>query len=220
MGLLSTLAKIGGIAAAPFTGGASLALSALGDIGNVASSASKGRAEGRADEAAYLLDRDRLALQRASQGRDDAFRGADLDLARRAQGSQLDDANLTRAVRLGLLGSNPTVTAPAHIASRMATFSDVGPQGVQGRDEIIAALRPRVIDSLAKGQSYQPLTLEDLPQLSTPSQPGKMDSLLNILGTVGAGAGLIGSHLKPKSTPGATPEQLGLTRRTLPVRIN
>ncbi len=50
MGFLSSLAKLGGAIAAPFTGGASLALSALGGIGDVMGSSAAGAANQRAGE--------------------------------------------------------------------------------------------------------------------------------------------------------------------------
>src|SRR5678816_2603206 len=98
MSIWSTLAKIGGAVAAPFTGGASLALTALGGLGDVAGAASQGRASGREAEANYLLDRDKLAMQRAAQERGDQFQSAGLDLQRRQQGDQLDSSNMKRCL--------------------------------------------------------------------------------------------------------------------------
>ncbi len=194
-------------------GGTSGLLGTIGKYAPVAGAALAGRAEGRAEEADYLLDRDREATARALVQNRNQFDSADLDLRRRTTGAELDRNNFNNSLRLGLLGSNPTIDVPEHIKGRTATFSDVGPEGVQGRDEIISRFRPRIMDALEKGQQFEPLTLEDMPGLSTPPQPGGVDRALGAIGTAGTIGGILGDLFGRKQTPTVAPPTPGLTPR-------
>lgn len=169
MGWLSSLAKIGGAIAAPFTGGASLALSALGTAGDIASRVGAARAQGRAAEAAGNLDRDQVEIQNRRLGLD------------------ADRANLGQAMRLALLGGaeDASVNVPEHIRPHVGSIrGGLRPSAFQGRSEIIEAMKPRILEALMRGG--------DVEMTPTP-QPNWIDKLAGGIGTAGLVAGFPGA---------------------------
>jgi hypothetical protein len=164
MGLGSILGAIGG-------GGKVGA--ALGAIGNIAGSVAKGRADGRAQEADYGLRRDQVAGQNA------------------AANVNADSTRLRQAMLLSLLGGvqDVNITPPAHIADRMASVTGgMRPSAIQGKQEIVDTMRPRIMQALLSGQH--------MPGLTPTPQAGFFDKFLSGLGTAGAFAGAL-------SLPGA-----------------
>lgn len=185
MGFWSTLGNIGKAALGFVPGGsiAAKALDAAGNIGDVAGNIAKGKGEGRLQEAQYGLQRDRLAM-------DNARANIDADSTRARQ-----------AMLLSLLGGmqDAQVTPPAHIAERMPTMSGgLKPSAMQGREEIVAAMRPRIMQALLTGQH--------MPGLTPTPQAGTFDKILSGVGTAGSLLGVFG----PKATgiqPSAPPPQ-------------
>jgi hypothetical protein len=164
MGIGSILGALGG--------GGKLG-TALGAIGNIAGSVAKGRADGRAAEADYGLRRDQVAGQNA------------------AANVNADSTRLRQAMLLSLLGGvqDVNITPPAHIADRMASVTGgMRPSAIQGKQEIVDTMRPRIMQALLSGQH--------LPGLTPTPQAGFLDKLLGGIGTAGAFAGAL-------SLPGA-----------------
>lgn len=190
MGLLSKLGKlaeIAGLVAAPFTGGASTAVTAgakaanmaskagkiataASAIGKVAGNTSTARAGARVQEAALNADQDRLALDRAAQ-------------AQRARAT--DESS---AVRGGLLEGvrDAEITRPEgvtdHITSgglRPSAIAGGAAMGKQFKDDALARI---IADN-------------STPQLTKNPSAGKLDKFLNFASGVGGLVGL-GGELK------------------------
>jgi hypothetical protein len=135
-------------------------------LGSVAAAAAKSRAEGRLAEANYGLDRDTVGARTA------------------ATNTELDSTRMKQATLLSLLGGaqDAKVTPPAHIASRMPTMTGgFRPSAIQGREEIVASMRKRILESLLTGQHTPPTTPEP--------QSGRGDKVLSGIGT---GSGILG----------------------------
>ena len=194
-GWLGKLAKIGGLAAAPFTGGASLALSALGTAGDVASGISKGRAQGRMAQGDFNL-RSGEAQQSANTST------AATNLAQRRHEAQMRARALSDTLRGGLLQS-----------THDATISGL-PQGVSV-PTITGGMRPSNLGGTAaalgpilSAQGFHGLTNPDIKPDMTPfdfnnlaPKPSRLDKLLNIVGGIGSVAGGLSPYLtKPIKT--------------------
>lgn len=131
----------------------------LGDIGTVAAGTVAGRAGGRADEADTLAAQDRLNQTRAISN------------------VNLDSTRLSQALRLALLGGvqDATITPPAHIAARMPTLTGgLKPSALAGRADIVAAMQPRLLQSLMSG--------DHLPPVSAIPEAGALDKTLSGVG--------------------------------------
>jgi len=175
-GAPSTGGILGGIFGAGTTGGK--ILDTIGKVGPIAGAVAKGRADGRLDEADYGLRRDIVDQNRAKGNAD------------------IDTVRLRQMILLSLLGGEDAkITPPAHIAERMPQMSGgLRPSNIAGREEIIAALRPRLLAALLSG--------EHLPELSDAPEANILDNLLSGLGTVG---GFAGALQTPKTgTPAPT----------------
>jgi hypothetical protein len=106
MGLLSTLAKIGGIAAAPFSGGASLALTALGGVGDVLGKQQQGQAQGQVTQAQVQQNQDRNALDRYQTMQGAQNQAAQTDLQRKGFESSNRGTSAKQALLAALLGGD------------------------------------------------------------------------------------------------------------------
>ena len=158
----------------------------LGRLGEVASGAAKGRADGRMAEGDYNLRRDALEGRNAS---------ANVDA---------DSTRIKQAILLSLLGGSQDaqVTPPAHIASHMPQLSGgVKPSAIQGREQIVQAARQRILDSLFSGQH--------MPGLTDAPQGNGLDSILSMLGL---GTGLLGAVRGPQQSPTPAPPAQQRTR--------
>ena len=141
----------------------------IGNIGDVASSIAKGRGEGRQAEANYGLSRDAIAQRSAS---------ANIDA---------DSTRTRQAILLSLLSGmqDAQITPPSHIADRMPQMSGgFKPSAIQGREQIVAAMRPRIMQSLLTGQH--------MPNMTPEPQAGGFDALLSGLGMGGSLLGALG----------------------------
>jgi hypothetical protein len=169
MGLGSLLGAIGG--------GGKIG-TALGAIGNVAGSVAKGRADGRMAEADYGLQRDRLAGQNATAN------------------VNADSTRMRQAMLLSLLSGTQDmqVAPPAHIAERMGSVSGgLRPSAMQGKEDIVSAMRPRIMQALLSGQH--------MPGLTAAPESGFLDSLLSGIGTAGAFVGAANGGKAPVPQP-------------------
>lgn len=197
MGFWSGLGKgllgAGGVIAAPFTGGASLA-TIIPAIGGVASAVASGRAAGRQSEAVLqgANDRSRIA---AAQALEDALQGrANLDLRQ-------------RQFALAAPGQRAGNSVRGDVLSNVQDAQVMGPvTGTHGRvPTITGGLRPSLLSGntrqLGADQSRQALlsqmqgdNFDKLPPINIP-QPTPLpqaNAFDKILGGVGLAGGLLG----------------------------
>jgi hypothetical protein len=83
MGILSSLLKIGGVVAAPFSGGASLGLTALGNMGSVLGKQQEGAGNAMATQAGLTNQFDRNAIDSYGTAQDAQFKAGQQDLDRK-----------------------------------------------------------------------------------------------------------------------------------------
>lgn len=172
-------------------GGWDIAKRALSLGGDLASAAAAGRAEGRGAEYDAALERDKLGLTRAQLANQAALQGAGIDLDRRQLAEALDRSRLGTATKLGALEGlqDIDIETPQELQGFVGKVAGgARPSAIAGRGEIVAAMRPRIMQQLLTGEKFDPIGLEKMPQISEAPRPGAFDKVLQ-----GAGwAGLIG----------------------------
>ena len=190
-----------------------LILGGLGIGGKVASKASQGRAQGRAQEAGFGLQQDQAAIQRARLLEEALQSRAGLDLARRNFALQAPGQRGRAALQGDIL-------ANAQDAQVMGPISRTG-----GRmPQITGGLRPSLksgatrqlgsqmsrnaLLSQMQGDRFEPMAAPQIPGATPPPKAGKLDRFLNILGGVGAGAGVVSQFMRPRPGDDAS-EELG-----------
>jgi hypothetical protein len=212
MGWLSTLGKIGGIVAAPFTGGASLiptALSMAGDIGSTLGKQQQGAASGRQAQEVANQGRDRTAidLYQAQQGAQNQAR--ELDLKTKSFENENRGTTGKQALISALLSGN---IDPTSISGGKASGGLLA--ALKANPDAIAAMRnmhgqadkaQMAVPNFAGGQ------LLAAPQMSTPQQIDK-GGWLSTLANIGQIAGAVGSGLPgdKASLPYMAPPQPGM----------
>jgi hypothetical protein len=203
MGLLSTLAKLGGVAAAPFTGGASLALSALGTAGDIAGNVARSRAQGRADEADVLTRRDREVTSRYGTAQGAEMQKAQVDLARKgfeeaARGGRAKQAALADM----LAGFEPTrISVPGIQTANVTGGLRVG----DGARAALGQLHQQALMKQLAGDTFEGGTMLTPPPMSELPKAGKLDSILNTLGIIGSIGGAVGGMLPPSMAKAPSP---------------
>lgn len=135
MSLLGTLAKIGGIAAAPFTGGASLPLAIAGAAAPILGGLAAGRTQGRQAEAAQILNEAQLRQRLAELEAERTKFELSAPTARAHQAALGDFLSGAQAASLGRYapGSNmPTMAAARNLfgAHTQAAGAKLGPLAV------------------------------------------------------------------------------------------
>ena len=165
--------KFGGLAAAPFTGGASLWPSILSTAGTVADRALAGRAAGRQAEAGIGLDQDQLRL-----------------LAERL-GLQAPQLRARNAVRGDILAN-----------AQPAAFSGSG-RDLQMSGGVSPALLSENSRNLGRQMSRDALLSQMKGDAFTPTplpQSGKLDTLLGLLSGAGTGVDAWNAIRPPKAS--------------------
>lgn len=197
MGILSTLAKLGGAAAAPFTGGASLALTALGGVGDVLGKQQQGAAQGQAAQATIQQGQDRNALDLYGQQQGAQDKAAQLDIQRKDYDAKSRSSAGKQALLAMLMGDYK----PSQVSVPGVTNANVsGGMGDALKNPQILALLKSIADKgvtdqatpnqFSGGNLVQAPTLTPLPQKSKTS--GIMDTIARIAqigGSIGAGMG-------------------------------
>jgi hypothetical protein len=100
MGILSSIAKIAGVGLAPFTGGASLGLTALGGIGDVLGKQQSAAGQGAATTGQLTNNADRNAIDLYQAQQQAQQQAADEDLKRKAFTTS-DRGNVMKQALLG-----------------------------------------------------------------------------------------------------------------------
>ncbi len=206
MGWLSTLGKIGGLVAAPFTGGASLIptiASIAGDVGSVIGQQQQGAAQGRQAQEVANQGRDRTAVDLFGRQQDAQFKAGQQDLDRK----QFENTNRGSTAKQALIGALLSGNIdPTSISGGKASGGLLA--ALKNNPEALASMK--TLNSQAGSAQASPLSftggsLLDAPKMSTPQQIDKggfMSTLASVLSGVGAvGSGLSG--LSSGSAPSA-----------------
>ncbi len=197
MGILSTLAKIGGVAAAPFTGGASLALSALGGVGDVLGKQQQGAAQGQAAQATAQQNQDRnaIGLYGEQQGAQD--KAAQLDLQRKGYDATSRSAAGKQALLAMLLGDYkpPQVSVPG---IQNATFSGGMGDTIKNNPQILELLKSisaKGVTDQATPNTFTGGELVKAPTLTPLPQKSKTSSIMDTIARIAQIGGAVGSGM-------------------------
>jgi hypothetical protein len=183
MGFWGGLGKIGAVAAAPFTGGMSLAaIPAIDAIGQVAGGAAGGMAQGRQVQDQQNISRDRNAI--------------DLYNSQISNAEKLPQSLTSQAMRADIIKNlqNRQITGlPDYIhVPKMTGGLQPSLLGDQSR-QAAGMMGNQAISRLGQfGQQGLP----QAPQMSQVSKPGFFEKLL---GGVGVGGSMLGAMKKPQS---------------------
>lgn len=208
MGWLSTLAKVGLVGAAPFTGGASLAamplVDAVGKAGQVAGGQQAGANNARVAQGQLDISRDRNVLDLYNSQQNAQNQAAQLDLQRKDHALDSRNRNAKSALIASLLnGGLPSTSVAGGKASgglveklrtdpgAMAAMRNLGEQADK------AQMAPMDWSQALNFQGGQVL---DAPSLSDPQkidiEGSKIGKVLQIIGALSGGGG--GGDEKPK----------------------
>jgi hypothetical protein len=198
MGILSSILKIGGAVAAPFTGGASLALSGLGGaldgagkVGSVLGAQQGGTNNARLAQGQLNLGHDRNLLDRYQTEQNAQQNAGQLDLQRKGFETGNRSASAKQALIGALLGGG---MAPTNIAGGQRSGGIFA--ALQSNPEALAAMKTLGSQGSAAqsaplqftgGQMVAPPTLSEMPKLD--AADGKMGTLAKVLQIIGAFSG-------------------------------
>lgn len=183
MGLFSNLTSIAGLVAAPFTGGASLGLTALGGLGSAATGAAKGAEADRASQANYGIQRDQLGLNAAATNEQALQQREQLELQRRKQALESGTSAFQNALRAATVSGFKPAARPRGVSN----ISFVGNAPTLARPAAQAMDREAML-RLLEGEKYAPMADYKPYQLSSPEEMKKASTLEKIMGIVGLGA--------------------------------
>lgn len=218
MGFWSKLGKAALVAApyvaAPFTGGASLALAPA--TASIAGAAAKGRAQGRQAEAGVNQSQDQLALERARLEQSGLDTSIMQDLAQRKYQQETRSLNQNRAIRGGLLqgAKDVSITGLPPGVTMGQISGGLRPSAITGKEQIGADMQREAMLALLNGETLPQIKQAPIPQLTPLPQSNGVDDVLDwtaligsILGsTVGGGSGGGGGW----NTYGAAPKPMSL----------
>lgn len=210
MSILSTLMKIGGIAAAPFSGGASLALSGggglldklgggAGNIAGVAGGAAKGAASGRQLDTQNILSQDALRNSQYGTQQGAEMNAGNLDLNRKGFEEQARGSRAKQALIGSLLGGGFQPTSISVPGIKSATMSGglaeslKNPAMQASMAELVRqAMAAQLEQGKPGGETFTGGKVLAPPPLTALPKAGKME---NIMGGVGLGGSLLASIL-------------------------
>lgn len=202
MSFLSGLLKIGGLAAAPFTGGASLALTGgagiVDSLGKTASGAAQGAASGRQLETENILRQDALRNSQYGTQQGAEMQAGNLDLSRKNFTEDARGSRAKQALIASILGGGfqPTSVNVPGIKNATITGGLAESLKAPGAQQSMAELMKQALAAQldgADGESFTGGSVLTPPKLSTLPKAGKME---NILGGVGLGGSILSGILK------------------------
>lgn len=215
MGFWSTLGSIAGLAAIPFTGGASALITgasgvgkalgaagkvagAIGDAGKVASGTAAGRAAGRTTQADF-----NLRAGQAQQGANTQTADTNLLMRKQAIADALRGQMLQGVKDSSVSGLPYGVTMPTLSGGlRPSALGDAASLGKTLQTQGTSALN----------KSSLPTDMSPVNFSSLAPAPNGYDTGLNVLGTIGNFAGALSPYLKQKQAvklPGLTTPAYG-----------
>lgn len=197
MGILSTLAKIGGVAAAPFTGGASLGLTALGGIGDVLGKQQAGAAQGQAAQANLQQGQDRNAIDLYGQQQGAQDKAAQLDLQRKGYDASSRSAAGKQALLAMLLGDyHPSSVSVPGVTN--ATVSGGMGDSLRNNPQILDLLKSiaaKGVTDQATPNTFTGGNLVQAPSLTPLPQQGKGGKVLDAIARIAQLGGAIGGGM-------------------------
>lgn len=195
---LGTTAGLGTAGTAAVTGGAASSiggyLKTAKDVSDALGAISSGRVAGRQaeDQSAYYGNRNIIDLYKAQQ--DAAIARSDADLRQKDYTLKAPQLRANNSVRGDIManaqdatvsGVSPNIPVPTISGGlRPSMFS-------QNTRDLGGLMSQQALDSQKAGDTFSPLPSTDAPSLMNVPQPGKLDSILNIAGSVGSLASLI-----------------------------
>jgi hypothetical protein len=180
-----SLLKIAGVAGAPFTGGASLALTAgLGALGAATSGAAKGAEAERTAADTYGLKRDDLGLTAAQVNERALADRARLELDQHAQSLKSGESAFQNALRASVVNNFKSAARPNGVAN--ISFVNGGPS--QGARDAATAMDREAMVRLLEGEKFAPQAAYTPYTLQSSAAPKKASTMEKILGIVGAGS--------------------------------
>jgi hypothetical protein len=196
MSLLSTLAKIGGVVAAPFSGGASLALTGLGTIGDVLGKQQQGAAQGQAAQANLQQGQDRNAVSLYQAQQNAQNQAAQTDLQRQSFESQ----NRSKTALQGLIGAllgggvTPTSISGGQASGGLLRSLNANPEALASMKTLGAqgASAQNTPTQFTGGELVKPPSLTPLPET------GGGSNLLSVLARIAQLGGAAGSIMPAK----------------------
>jgi len=199
MSFLSTLAKIGGAVAAPFTGGASLALTALGGVGDVLGKQQQGAAQGQAAQAQLQQGQDRNALDRYQAMQQAQNQAAQTDLQRKSFEDTHRGSTAKQALLAALLGGDYQGSNVSVPGIQNAKVSGGLLESLKNSPDALAAMRN--LHGQADQAQMAPMQFQggqvlDAPSLTALPESGKGNSFLNILARIGQIGGAVSPMFK------------------------
>jgi hypothetical protein len=199
MGWLSSLMKIGGAAAAPFTGGASLALTAggglldkVGKAGQVMGGQQSGANQARYAQGQLNQGHDRNALDRYGIEQRSQFDAGDLDLRRQTHEIDSRNRNAKTALISAMLNGGMPATSIADgkasggLAAKLRTDPDgmAAMRNLTGQADRAQMLPPQYVG----GNLLQAPTLSDVPKIDIGGgKLGTLSKIMQVLGAFGGG---------------------------------
>lgn len=196
MGWLSTIAKLGAVGAAPFTGGASLAaLPAISAMSQIAGSAAASREKGRNDATALNTQRDALAGSQFNTAQNAEMQAGQLDLQRQQFADQQRGARTKQAMLGDLLANiqDVNIDVPGITAAKISGGLRPSAMSARGR-QAGEQLNQQALQKLLQGDTFTGGQLLQRPGLTPMPKPNAMDSILGALGTYGSlASGVLGA---------------------------
>ncbi len=197
MGWLSTLGKIAGVAAAPFTGGASLIptiASVAGDVGSVLGKQQQGKAQGKVDQATLNQRQDQNAIQSYQAQQAAQNQAAQTDLQRQQFSQDSRGVNAKDALVASLLGGGlkPTSVTGGKSSGGLLASLNANP-GALAAMQKLASQASAGQDAPPTFTGGQLLTAPKLTALPQVDQGGWMSTLANIGQLAGAAAPYLGA---------------------------
>lgn len=197
MGFFSALGKIGAGIAAPFTGGASLALiPAIDAASSILGKQQQGAAQGKITQAQLNQGQDRNAIDLYNSQQGAQFRAGDQDLDRKKWESENRGTTAKQALIASLLGG---VGGPMTATSIKDGKSSGGIlAGLQNNPDAIAALRnlhgqadkaQMAVPNFAGGNILNAPSLTPLQQVDKGGFLSKLANIGQIVGGVGSAVG-------------------------------
>jgi hypothetical protein len=209
MGWLSSLAKIGLVGAAPFTGGATLAaLPAVDAIGNVLGKQQQGQAQGQVSQAQLNQGQDRNAVDLYQAQQNAQNQAANTDLQRQQFGTTNRSTTAKQALIGALLGGK---VAPTSIANGKASGGLF--QALQANPDALAAMK--TLGTQGSTAQNTPLTFQGgnivaPPTLTPLPEESKTNSVLDTISRIAQIAGAVGGAI-PQKAPVIEPPDLPVT---------
>jgi hypothetical protein len=198
MSILSTLAKIGGVVAAPFSGGASLALTGMGTLGDILSKGAQGAASGRQQEALFQMQQDALRNQQYTTAQNAQTQAAQTDLARKGFTETARSSRAKQALVGDLLQNlqDVNINVPGIQTAQISGGLRPSAMGADSKASLAEMVRQAILAQQTPDQ-FQGGQILAQPGVTALPQASGWEKLAGVLGTAGSLAGGLGSILPP-----------------------